>query len=225
MRILYHYLLCPFSRKVRFQLFEKKLDFTPEQEKYWERRPEFLELNPSGEVPVIVDLNGTTVSGKYAVSEYIEEAYPDRNLIGATLTAKAEARRLISWFDEKFYSEVSLPLLLEKNLRRYMSSGTPFAPNSNIIRQAQAAINPHLDYISWLADRRNWLGGDEFSLADITAAAHLSVIDYFGDVPWDKHPVAKDWYMRIKSRPSFRGILQDRVPGTMPSIHYPNLDF
>jgi glutathione S-transferase len=225
MRVLYHYILCPLSRKVRLTLAEKKLDFSLEQERYWEKRPAFLQINPAGDVPVLIDLNGSTVCGAYPIIEYLEEAYPERSLIGETLTQKVEVRRLMGWFDDKFARDVTMPLVMEKNLRRYMSGTTPFAPNSHVIRTAQAAINPHLDYIAWLIDRRNWLAGEQFSLADITAAAHLSIIDYLGDVPWDKHPLAKEWYMRIKSRPTFRALLQDRVPGTMPSIHYPNLDF
>ena len=93
------------------------------------------------------------------------------------------------------------------------------------IRNGNANIHTHLEYIAWLVDRRRWLGGDEFSLADITAAAHLSAIDYIGDVPWERHPGAKDWYARVKSRPSVRPLLADQVPGVMPPPHYADLDF
>ena len=93
MRVLYHLTLSPFARKVRLVLAEKNLDFTLKLEKVWERRAEFLALNPAG------------------------------------------------------------------------------------------------------------------------------------DVPWDAHEPAKEWYARIKSRPSFRQILSDHVPGVAPPKHYPDLDF
>jgi glutathione S-transferase len=82
-----------------------------------------------------------------------------------------------------------------------------------------------LDYIGYLTEQRRWIAGDELTLADITAAAHLSCVDYLGDVPWSDHPNAKDWYARIKSRPSFRPLLGDHIPGAPPPPHYADLDF
>lgn len=223
MRTLYHYSLCPFSRKIRLMLAEKKLDFDLQGEKFWERQPFFLEINPAGQVPVFIDLNGSIICDSHAISEYLDESYPERPLLGSSILAKAEARRLTAWFDDKFAREVSLPLIFEKTLRRFMQQAGP--TNSQAIRTAKTHINMHLDYISWLVDRRNWLAGEELSLADLTAAAHLSVVDYLGDVPWDNYEVAKDWYMRIKSRPSFRQLLTDRLPGIQPAVHYAELDF
>lgn len=224
MRTLYHYWLCPFSRKIRLILAEKKLDFGVETERMWERRPEFIDLNPAGKVPLLVDLNGTVVVDSMAIAEYLDEAYPERLLIGSGLSQRAEVRRLSAWFDDKFAQEVSVSLILEKVLKKHIYKDHS-GPNSAILRLIKTNVHDHLTYISWLVDRRKWLAGDEFSLADVTAAAHLSVVDYLGDVPWDKYELAKDWYVRIKSRPSFRALLTDRVPGMLPSSHYADLDF
>jgi glutathione S-transferase len=224
MRTLYHYWLCPFSRKVRLILAEKKLDFELEVEEVWERRPEFMDLNPAGKVPVLVDLNGTVIVDSMAIAEYLDEAYPDRPLIGVGLAHRAEVRRLTAWFDDKFSQEVSMSLVLEKVLKRHLYKDHS-GPSSPILRLIKTYIHEHMTYISWLIDRRKWLAGDEFSLADVTAAAHLSVVDYLGDVPWDKYELAKDWYARIKSRPSFRALLSDRLPGRTPPAHYEDLDF
>lgn len=223
MRTLYHYTLCPFSRKIRLIMAEKKLDFDLESEKFWEKREDFLHLNPAGQVPVFIDLNGTIIADSYAIAEYLEETYPDRQFIGNTPVIRAEVRRLVAWFDDKFSREVSLPLLFEKTLRRYLKNAGP--TNSTAIRNAKAIIHFHLQYISWLVDRRNWLAGDDLSLADFAAAAHFSVVDYLGDVPWDDYEPAKEWYMRLKSRPGFRALLSDRLPGIPPVSHYAELDF
>jgi glutathione S-transferase len=225
MRTLYHFPLCPFSRKVRLALHEKKLDFALELEQFWEKRAEFQKLNVAGQVPVLIDLNGSVLCDSSAICEYLEDAYPDRPLIGDGLAHRAEVRRLTAWFDGKGAGEFSLPLVFEKVIKRNIASMNTLGPNSPLIRQAKSAINLHLEYISWLVDRRNWLAGDEFSLADLAAAAHLSVVDYLGDVPWDKHENAKSWYARIKSRPSFRALLHDRLPGITPSATYGDLDF
>jgi len=222
MRVLYHLTLSPFARKVRVVLAEKNLEFTLKLEKVWERRPEFLALNPAGEVPVLIEPDGTVLAGTEAIVEYLDEAYREKILIGINPVDRAEVRRLTAWFDIKMNLEVTVNLLGEKMMRRMGGHGQP---NSQAIRAGHANLPHHLDYIGYLVERRRWLAGDHFSVADIAAASHLSSLDYLGDVPWDNHEPAKDWYARIKSRPSFRQILADYVPGAPPPKHYGDLDF
>jgi len=222
MRVLYHLWLSPDCRKVRIALLEKRLDFELRAENIWERRNEFLALNPEGEVPVLVESDGSALSGGNAICEFLDEVHPDPPLIGRQALGRAEVRRLVHWFDGKFDREVTENLVGEKMMKRLLGQG---APNSKAVRAGHANIHHHLDYIGYLTERRIWLAGDSFSLADITAAAHLSTIDYLGDVPWKEHEEAKDWYARVKSRPSFRALLEDNVPGAPPQRHYANLDF
>ena len=222
MRTLYHIWLNPFSRKVRIMLGEKKLDFAMEVEPVWERRTEFLALNPAGEVPVLVEPDNTVLSDSSAICEYLEEQSPEPNLMGGKPYEKAEVRRLVAWFDRKFHQEVTDMLVNEKVMKRFLGLGEP---DSRIIRAAQQNIHTHLDYITFLTDRRHWLAGEVMTLADIAAAAHLSALDYLGDVPWSEHKSAKHWYARIKSRPSLRPILSDAIPGLPAPKHYSNLDF
>ncbi len=200
-----------------------KMDFTLQVENFWSQRSEFLEINPTGEVPVLFELNGMILPDSHVISEYLNEAYINQSFLGEDLAQKSETRRLVMWFDCKFSRDVVLPILYEKVIKRFLSMRE--GPDSQIIRRSKFYIHEHLEYISFLIDRRRWLSGDHFSLADISAAAHLSVIDYLGDVPWDKHDVAKDWYARIKSRPAFRQFLHDRISGILPSPHYGDLDF
>jgi glutathione S-transferase len=222
MRVLYHTLLSPAARKVRIVLAEKDLDFTMKAERTWERRPEFLALNPAGEVPVLIEPDGTVLADATAIVEYLDEVYREKMLIGINAIDRAEVRRLVAWFDIKLNLEVTENLLGEKMMKRYRGQGQP---NSQAIRAGHANLPHHLDYIGYLIERRRWLAGDHFSVADIAAAAQLSSLDYIGDVPWDDHELAKEWYARIKSRPSFRAILADHLPGTSPPPHYADLDF
>jgi len=222
MRVLYHLTLSPFARKVRVVLAEKNLEFTLKFEKTWEWRPEFLALNPAGEVPVMIEPDGTVLAGTDAIVEFLDEVYRDKILIGINAIDRAEVRRLIGWFDIKMNAEVTENLLGQKMMRRYGGQGQP---SSQAIRAGHANLPHHLEYIGYLVERRRWLAGDNFSVADITAAAHLSALDYLGDVPWDAHEPAREWYARIKSRPSFRQILSDHVPGVPPPSHYADLDF
>jgi len=203
-------------------LAEKRLLFELRAEKTWERRLDFLDLNPAGTVPTLVEDNGLSVPGSAVICEYLEEAYSEIPLMGQTLAERVEVRRLIAWFDEKFAVEVTSNLSGEKYLKRMAGRGHP---DASALRAGYANLREHLFYVGWLAETRKFLAGSSISLADFAAAAHLSVLDFGGDVDWTISPAVHDWYARIKSRPSFRPLLADRVPGMMPPEHYANLDF
>jgi glutathione S-transferase len=222
MRVLYHLPLSPYARKVRLVLAEKRLPFELRAEKVWERRPEYLELNPAGTVPTLIEDNGLVIPDSAVICEYLDEAYPDSSLTGRTLAERIETRRLAAWFDGKFAAEVTQNLYGEKYLRRLTRRGNP---DPAAIRTGYTALRYHLEYIGWLAETRKWLAGAALSLADFAAAAHLSTLDYIGELDWSISSAAKEWYAKIKSRPSFRGILADRVSGTTPPAHYADLDF
>jgi len=221
MLTLYHLWLSPVSRAVRVVAAEKGVAIDLQVEPVWERRPEFLALNPASDVPVLVDGDGFALSGG-AIAEYLDETVPEPPLIGVDALERAEVRRLVAWFDGKFAHEVTDNLVGEKVMKRFLGFGEP---DSAAIRAGHANIRTHLDYIAFLIERRSWLAGERLSLADIAAAAHISCVDYLGDVPWADHEAAKDWYARIKSRPSFRPLLADAIPGLAPSKVYADLDF
>lgn len=222
MRLLYHLWLSPYCREIRIVLAEKSLDFTLKVERVWERRPEFLALNPAGEVPVLIEPDGSVLAGPWSIAEFLDEVYRDKLLLGINPLDRAEVRRLVAWFDIKMNTEVTDNLVGEKMMKRFLGFGEP---SSAAIRAGKANLGHHLNYIGWLVERRRWLAGEHFSLADISAAAHLSALDYLGDVPWDNYDAAKEWYARVKSRPSFRGVLSDHIPGAPPPKHYADLDF
>ncbi|GBR03984.1 glutathione S-transferase [Acetobacter oeni] len=222
MRILHHFPLSPYCRKVRLALGEKRLPYEPLTERVWEQRPEFARLNPAREVPVLVEDNGLTIPDSNVICEYLEEAYADPCLLGRTLAERVEVRRLEAWFDHKFARDVTSNILGEKVFKRLSGRGNP---DGNALRAGYANIRPHLDYIGQLAEARTWLAGGFLSLADFAAAAHISCLDFLGEIDWSKSPGARDWYARIKSRPCFRALLNDRVPGINPPSYYGNLDF
>jgi len=223
MRILHHHPLYGASRTVRLLLAERNLVFLPKMESPWERHEEFLTLNPAGDVPVLVTEDGVVLAGTLVIAEFLEETEDEaRSLIWGNPSERAEIRRLTHWFEQKFVREVGAPLLNERYIKRVSVRGNP---SSEVMRAAMTNLHIHLDYIDWLAEQGNWLAGKAMSLADLAAAAHLSVTDYFGDVDWDRHPEAKEWYAKIKSRPSFRDLLADVVAGLAPAQNYGNLDF
>ncbi len=224
-RVLYHFPLDPASRQARLALAEKKLAFEEAIERYWEGRPEFRALNPSGLTPVLVeesDGGQLVICEARAILGHLEETEPEPALLSRDPGNRAEARRLMQWFDRKFDFEVNAYLVHEKMEKRLLRMG---APDYNALRQGREALKVHLIYLEKLTEERDWLAGNRLSLADIAAAAHISVIDYFGDIPWADYPSLKLWYSKIKSRPSFRPLLGDRQPGLAPAAHYADLDF
>jgi glutathione S-transferase len=222
---LHHFPLDPASRQVRLALGEKRLPFTDLQVRYWERPKDFTKLNPSGMTPVLVVGDAAerlVLCEAPAILGWLEEAHAEPALLGRQAAERAEARRLITWFDRKFEFEVGGYILHEKMEKRLLGLGAPELAN---LRQGREGLKNHLHYIEGLLQAREWLAGRRLSLADFAAAAHLSVIDYFGDVPWADFAGAKTWYMKLKSRPAFRPLLLDRWPGLTPARHYDDLDF
>ncbi len=228
---LIHSRLCPHSRSVRLALGELKVEVSLEEEKPWEWREAFLALNPSGELPVLVPDGRAAVCGAYAISEYLADTQ------GASTTAaqpklfpggpeqRAECRRVVDWFHGKFNREVTKPLLEEKIYSRFDPAGAR-KPDADALRAARANLRYHLGYLEFLSHDRNWLAGPEMSFADLAAAAHISALDYVGEAVWDDKPMARQWYARMKSRPSMRAMLSERVPGApLPPAHYPDPDF
>lgn len=218
---LHQYPLCPFSRKVRFACAVKGITVELVREYPWERRDAFAALNPAGQTPVIQ--NGTiTLVDSAAICDYFEETVDRTPLLGAGPEERAEARRLVAWFDQKFYAEVTAPLLTERMYKRIIVRQ---APDAATVRAAARAAEAHLDYLDFLLDRRRWLSGPAFGLADIAAAAQISVADYLGGVEWDGHEPTRIWYSALKSRPAFRPMLGERMEGLPPPVHYDKLDF
>ncbi|MFP4327210.1 MAG: glutathione S-transferase family protein [Paracoccaceae bacterium] len=218
---LYHVPLSPFCRKVRLCLAEKRIECELVEERYWEQDQDFLRRNPAGKVPVL-KIDGMVMAESTAICEYLDEAYPEPPLMPRGAEARYEVRRLVGWFDDKFHDEVTSKLLYERVNKKVMGQGYPDSKN---VKAGAQKIKYHLDYMAWLLDHRRWLAGDVMTLADFAAAAHLSALDYISDVDWNRQEAVKDWYAKIKSRPAFRNILADQVPGFPPPAHYADLDF
>ncbi len=223
MWLLHQFPLCPFSRKVRLLLGEKGVGYELVAEKPWERADEFLDLNPSGTTPVVTSRDrNVRLMHSSAICEYFEETVDKARMISGTAADRAEIRRLTAWFDESFYGAVTGPLLHERMLKRVVHR---MSPDTAALREAMKAANEMLGYVDWLIDHRAWLGGSALSLADLAAAAHLSVADYLGGVDWRAHEQTRNWYMAMKSRPSFRPLLAERMPGISPPADYDKVDF
>jgi glutathione S-transferase len=227
---LYYHPFCPHSRFVRLVLAELGLEPAFIEERPWERRREFLLLSPEGATPVLVESEATAAPGANLIAEYLDEkrgaALGERRLMPEDALGRLETRRLMNWFNHKFFDEVSNWLVGEKIYKRFRSVAQGGGgPDMAAVRAARTNVRYHLRYIGHLIRSRNWLAGDRLTFADLAAAAHLSCVDFLGDVPWAEDETAKNWYARIKSRPAFRALLADTLPGMRPSPAYADLDF
>jgi len=230
MLTLFHHPFCPHSRFVRVALAEHGASARLVEERVWERRQEFLVLNPACTTPVLVEEGHPAVPGATIIAEYLDETRGSElgglRLLPRESGGRVEVRRLLSWFNDKFFAEVSGPLTMERLYKRHMPAGDGGgSPDTDAIRAARHNMRYHLAYIGWLVRTRDWLAGERMSYADLAAAAHISAVDYLGDVPWSEDEAAKNWYARVKSRPSFRPILAETWPGLNPAPTYSDLDF
>ena len=218
---LYHSPLSPFCRKVRLVLAEKKIEVELVDERYWESPPDLKRRNPAGKLPVL-RYRGNMLAESQAIIEYLDEAVPNPPLMPQAPLERHEVRRLCAWFDDKFNTEVTEPILMERVWKKVLRAGYP---DSKQVKEGLRAIKEHIDYLTSLLETRRWLAGGSITLADFTAAAHFSCLDYIADVDWDRSEILRDWYATIKSRPAFRSVLADQVPGIQPARHYAELDF
>lgn len=229
MATLFHHPLDPHSRFVRLAMGELQMEADLAEENVFERRREFLALNPAGTIPVLVEQDGQVVPGANVIAEYLDETrglvLGDRRLLPEDPAGRVEVRRLLNWFHVKFYMEASEPLLNEKVFKRLAGTGAPSSPDPGILRAARNNLRYHLQYLGHILHQHNWLAGERLSYADLAAAAQLSAIDYLGEVDWSADETAKLWYAKLKSRPSFRPLLGDRMRGMPPATHYTDLDF
>ena len=227
MRTLYHWPLDPDSRQARLALAEKKLKFKLETVVPWAPTQAFLNVCVEAVPPCLVettDSGKTVISSARAICEYAADDESGRNpLLPHTAKDRAEVRRLCHWFDVKFASDVNAYILSER-LEKSLSGGG--APDPSVLRVGREHLKSyHLEYLSWLLESRTWLACNQMTLADLAAGAHISCLDYLDEIKWDDWPELKEWYQKLKSRPSFRPLLKDTIPGLRPPRHYADLDF
>jgi len=220
---LYQFPLCPFSRKVRLVMGEKGVLCELVRESPWARRDEFQDMNPAGQTPVLADADtNLLLIDSAAICEFLDETEERATVLPGTAANRAEIRRLATWFDARFHEEVGRPLMYERMEKRLVHR---ISPDARVLREAMRLANTHLDYVDWLLDHRRWIGGPLFSLADLAAAAHISVADYLGGIDWRGHERTRHWYAGMKSRPSFRPLLGERMEVIAPPDHYDKVDF
>tara|TARA_R110002167_G_scaffold20976_2_gene76308 strand:+ start:2557 stop:3240 length:684 start_codon:yes stop_codon:yes gene_type:complete len=223
--VLFHFPFDPGSRTARLALGEARVEWSEVLVRPWEPDCPLGELNPSGMPPVVQTTEvgkALTLCEPAAIMGWLEDRSKTPFLLPADPVERAETRRLVTWFDRRFTDEVNAVLLHERMEKPLLRLGPPEA---RALREGREALRFHLTMLEDLVTQRDWLAGRRLGRADLVAAAHLSVLDYFGEIAWQNWPALKTWYMKLKSRPCFRPLLSDRFQGLQPSAHYTDLDF
>ena len=220
MNKLFHYFLCPSSRFIRIILIEKKIDFDLFIEDYSNPTEDYLFKNPAGFFPVLNTSFNENIVGSLVIIEYLKNL----NLPPALMIKKNEneIRRLLFWFETSFKNEVIIPLLKEKVFKRFEKNSMP---NSHTIRSARANLKYHMQYFNYLIKDNDFFIDDKLSYVDLFYGASLTVLDYINELNFYDLEKLKNLYSAIKSRPSFKKILIDRVVGVNPHSDYLKLDY
>lgn len=225
MRALYHFPLDPASRQARIALGEAKLKFKLETVNPWSPDEAFIGLCAEGVPPALSDViagGRIMIVGARAICEYMVDTAPKARLMPDAAPERAEARRLCDWLDIRFTDDVHAYIMHERVEKVILASEPPHPPT---LRAGREAMHRHFEYLTWLLETRNYLAGPRFSLADIAGAAHISCLDFLGEIRWRDWPELREWYQKVKSRPSVQPLLDDRMAGILPPRHYRNLDF
>lgn len=223
--VLFHFPFDPASRTARLALGEAKIAFEDSLVRPWEDDCPVADLNPSGMPPVLLVREmgrELTLCEPAAILGWLEDRATGAFLMPTDPVERAEVRRLVGWFERRFTDDVNAVLLHERMEKPLLRLGPPEARQ---LRAGREALRYHLTMLEGLLAERDALAGRRISQADLAAAAHLSVLDYFSEIAWAAYPNLKTWYMKLKSRPCFRPLLADRFPGVAPAGHYADLDF
>ena len=219
---LYYMPLNFYCRAARIILFEKSIAFEIINEPFWKRRVDFLRINPAGDLPVIVDDENTNIIGYEALAEYLDEKKIGKKLMGNSPKERLEVRRLCMWVGKKLQKEVMHNILDERVFKSLKENNQP---STLSLKAGRVNLKNHMSYFDWMLERKSFLGGNHFTLADISLSAALSSLDYLNEIDWKNYDKVKNWYAAIKSRPSFREILEENIYNISPSPHYKDLDF
>lgn len=225
MPTLLQHRLDPNSRLIRLVLSEYSAAVELEDVSHWRRDERLTDLNPAATVPTLITDGLPAIIGISALLHFVEERFAPPQVTGLMpigTAAQSEMWRMLDWILMKFSDEVTRYVLEEKIAKRELKQGTP---DPSAMRAAKVNLSEHLQYFAYLLATRRWLCGEEMTWADFALAAHLSTLDYLGNIDWESAGEVKLWYARMKSRPAFRTLLTDRVVGMPASSTYADLDF
>jgi glutathione S-transferase len=163
------------------------------------RSPEFLAKNPAGAVPVLELEDGTTIAESTAVTEFIDHYFD-----GPSLTGKTAQQRSVTHMMQRRAETMVIDAVSAYFHHATEGLGPELEAYQNKdwgLKQREKALSG-FEYFNTLLANREYVSGDEFSMADITLFAGLAFAD-FANIEIDSSLVNLiGWRQRIANRPS-----------------------
>lgn len=207
---LYKVALAPNPTKVMLYIAERTelgTDISIEQItvntlKGQQREPEHLARNPFGALPVLELDDGSFIKESLAIIHYLEDRFPDNQLITGSIEEKGHLRDLERICDLRIASPLSGYVHAVKS-----PLGLPRDPDR--AEQLLSSMQDPLDYLDdLLGDGRPLLAGDRVSVADCTLQAALQFMRFVeADVFGDREHLC-DWDTRYQERPAAKSVLK-----------------
>ena len=231
---LYHNAMSSCSQKVRLALNEKGVEFESIEvqlhlgEQY---KPEYLKLNPNGLVPTLVNGNDIVIESAI-INEYIDDAFDGTPLRPEKPGDRAVMRLWSKHVDDiqpatfiftfgiafrhtllqrtrekldDYYAKINNPdrLALYKDL---ITNGI----NSQRFKPSVLAFDKLLINMEKTLEKRTWLAGETFTLADIALIPYLTRLEHLNlSQWWQDKPGLSNWFDRCKARESYRTAVSD----------------
>ena len=164
------------------------------------RQAEYLKVNPSGQMPALVLDDGTPLAETVAICEYLEAKHPEPPLVGATPEEAAVTRMWVRRVEHKVVDNLGSAF-------RYGAALGMFKDRMHVIPQAAddfkaCAQEGYAWFDGQMADGRDFVAGDRFSLADIVLYSFADFGNSVGQPIEPSNKRVQAWFERVAARPS-----------------------
>ena len=219
------------TQKVLLTLNEKHLDFRTHEINLFRNEQydhEYLKLNPKGVVPTL-DHDGSIIIESTLICEYLDEVFPLPRLMPEEPLQKSKLRLWTKAIDEGIFEatrELSFSAIFREKMKsmspeqretRFQNVGSPGRRARYVSTYREGVDSQYVtegiaDYEKLfnnmetvLAGGKDWLLGDDYTLADISLSPFVARLHYLTLLPiWiENRPLVAAWWERARRRPSF----------------------
>jgi len=197
---LYDSAMAPNPRRVRIFLAEKGVEVPTVQvdiAKAENRQPPYLAKNPMGGVPMLELDDGRFLAESVAICRYFEEAHPEPPLFGTDATDRA----MVEMWNRRMELEVLSPIAQTfRNTHDFFAGRIEQVPAYG--EACRTVATRRLEWLDGELANREFVAGDRFSIADITAMVGIDFgrVTGIGIDPAQKN--LQRWHEAVSTRPS-----------------------
>jgi glutathione S-transferase len=240
---LYHAEPVANSMKVLLCLKEKRLEFVSHYVdllRFEQHRPEFVKINPNGQVPVLIH-DGATITESTVINEYLDEVFPQVSLRPANPVERARMRVWSKFVDEYFcpalsmigwhhlvrlvaqrlkgseLDEVLARIPLKEQRDKWATvAGESFTPEQ--LADSRRRLQVSIERMERILQGSRWLAGDTYSLADVNSYPMVAGVGRFFTefMNGRMSPRSVEWLAAMNERPAVKAALA--MPNKVPDV-------